>query len=251
MGLRISTRNARFQEWQALLSNRRKRLRAGEFLVQGVRPITLAAAHAWPIRALIYAADRPLSGWAESVLTEATAADRIAMSAELIRELGEKNEEIPELIAVVAMPADDYARIRVSAGFLGVVLDRPSSPGNVGTVVRSADAFGAAGVIVTGHGADPYDPKAVRASTGSLFAVPVVRDAAPTGVLAWIRDQRASGVPVAVLGTDEKGEVEVAELDLTGPPSSWSETRRVASARPGGRPATRSRGYRSRVRPAH
>ena len=115
------------------------------------------------------------------------------------------------------MPADDYARIRVTASFLGVVLDRPSSPRNVGTVVRSADAFGAAGVIVTGHGADPYDPKAVRASTGSLFAVPVVRDAAPTGVLAWIRDQRASGVPVAVLGTDEKGEVEVAEQDLTGP----------------------------------
>ena len=69
MGLRISTRNARFQEWQALLSNRRKRLRAGEFLVQGVRPITLAVSHGWPIRALIYAADRPLSGWAESVLT--------------------------------------------------------------------------------------------------------------------------------------------------------------------------------------
>jgi TrmH family RNA methyltransferase len=151
------------------------------------------------------------------VLTDPTAADRIAMSAELIQELGEKNEEIPELIAVVAMPADDYARIRVTAGFLGVVLDRPSSPGNVGTVVRSADAFGAAGVIVTGHGADPYDPKAVRASTGSLFAVPVVRDAAPTGVLAWVQSQRASGVPVAVLGTDEKGTVEVAEQDLTGP----------------------------------
>ncbi len=217
MGLRISTRNARFQEWQALLGNRRKRLRAGEFLVQGVRPITLAAAHGWPIRALIYPADRVLSGWAGSVLAGVVAADRIAMSAELIRELGEKDEETPELIAVVAMPADDYARIRVTGGFLGVVLDRPSSPGNVGTVVRSADAFGAAGVIVTGHGADPYDPKAVRASTGSLFAVPVVRDAAPAGVLAWVRGQRAAGVPVAVLGTDEKGDVALTEQDLTGP----------------------------------
>ena len=50
------------------------------------------------------------------MLTDATAADRIAMSTELIRELGEKNEEIPELIAVVAMPADDYARIASHRG---------------------------------------------------------------------------------------------------------------------------------------
>lgn len=84
-------------------------------------------------------------------------------------------------------------------------------------MVRSVDAFGAAGVIVTGHGADPYDPKAVRASTGSLFAVPVVRDAAPAGVLAWVRGQRVAGVPVAVLGTDEKGDVALTEQDLTGP----------------------------------
>ena len=42
--LRITTRNARFQEWQALLANRRKRQRSGEFIVQGVRPVTLAIA---------------------------------------------------------------------------------------------------------------------------------------------------------------------------------------------------------------
>jgi len=49
--LRITTRNARFQEWQALLANRKKRQRAGEFIVQGVRPVTLAVRHGWPIRA--------------------------------------------------------------------------------------------------------------------------------------------------------------------------------------------------------
>ena len=65
--LRITTRNARFQEWQALLANRRKRQRAGEFVVQGVRPVTLAVRHGWPIRALIYDADRPLSAWAQSI----------------------------------------------------------------------------------------------------------------------------------------------------------------------------------------
>jgi TrmH family RNA methyltransferase len=219
--LRVSARNASFQQWQALLSNRKKRQRAGEFVVHGVRPITLALRHGWPVRALIYDAGRPLSKWATAILEdadlEASGTQRVAMAGELLQELGEKDEAAPELVAVVAMPADDYARIPVGPDFLGVVFDRPASPGNIGSVVRSADAFGAAGVIVTGHGADPYDPKSVRASTGSLFAVPVVRDDGPAGVLEWVRDVRRDGVPVTVLGTDEHGDVEAAEQDLTGP----------------------------------
>ena len=139
------------------------------------------------------------------------------MAGELLRELGEKTDEVPELVAVVAIPADDYMRIPVRADFLGVALDRPNSPGNIGTVVRCADAFGASGVVVTGHGADPYDPKAVRASTGSLFAVPVVRDGSPAGVLGWVGAQRRSGVPVTVLGSDENGDVDITDHDLTGP----------------------------------
>ncbi len=139
------------------------------------------------------------------------------MAGELLGELGGKADGVPELIAVVAMPADDYARIAVPPDFLGVALDRPSSPGNIGTVVRSADAFGASGVIVTGHSADPYDPQSVRASTGSLFAVPVVRDESPAGVLAWVRAQRHAGLPLTVLAADEKGDVDVADQDLTGP----------------------------------
>ena len=215
--IRITTRNARFQEWQALLANRRKRQRSGEFIVHGVRPVTLAARHGWPIRALIYDDSGSLSAWAESILAGNQRAQQVAMAGDLLRELGEKAGEAPELIAVVAMPPDDYARIPVRPGFLGVALDRPSSPGNIGTVVRSADAFGASGVVVTGHSADPYDPKAVRASTGSLFAVPVVRDGSAAGALAWARAQQRAGVPVTILGTDEKGDVDVADHDLTGP----------------------------------
>jgi 23S rRNA (uridine2479-2'-O)-methyltransferase len=217
--LRVSSRNARFQEWQALLGNRRKRRQAREFVVQGVRPITVALEHGWPVRALIYDADRRLSRWASSVLESpaAAGAERVAMAGELIAELGEKDEDAPELVAVMGMPADDLGRIAVGAGFLGVAFDRPSSPGNIGTVVRSADAFGAAGLVVTGHGADPYDPRAVRASTGSLFAVPVVRAEGPAEVLAWVDGRRRAGVPVTVLGTDEHGPDDVAGRDLTGP----------------------------------
>jgi len=71
--LRVSSRNARFQQWQALLGNRNKRQRAGEFLVQGVRPITLAARFGWRFRALIHDDSRPLSQWAQALLRDAAA----------------------------------------------------------------------------------------------------------------------------------------------------------------------------------
>jgi TrmH family RNA methyltransferase len=207
--LRITTRNARFQQWQALLDNRTKRTRSGQFVVQGVRPISLAVQHNWPIQALIHPLGRPLSDWARGLLEDPTSpAERVAMAPDLLAELADKDAE---LVAVVGQPPDRLDRIPVPPDFLGVVFDRPTSPGNVGTVIRSADAFGAAGVIIVGHGADPYDPKAVRASTGSLFAVPVVRVPAPGAVLDWLP------APVRVVGTDETGRLDVADHDLTGP----------------------------------
>ena len=213
---RITSRNARFQQWHALLSNRNKRQRAREFLVQGVRPITLAVEREWPVHALLYDGDRSLSQWALD-LVRAVPAETFAMSGDLLAELGEKSDDGGEVVAVVAIPADDLERIDVGDRFLGVVLDRPSSPGNIGSIVRSADAFGADGLIVTGHAADVYDPKSVRASTGSLFAVPAVRVPSPREVMAWLEAKRADGIPVAVVGTDESGDVDLFDFDLTGP----------------------------------
>jgi 23S rRNA (uridine2479-2'-O)-methyltransferase len=214
--LRIARPNARFQQWQALLWNRNKRQRAGEFLVQGVRPISLAVEFGWPVHALIYDAERSLSQWAAGML-ERAGGERVAMASELLGELSGKDQEVPELVAVVGLPGDELSRITVGPSFLGVVFDRPDSPGNIGTMVRSVDAFGGAGLIVTGHAADPYDPKSVRASTGSLMAVPVVRVPSHREVLEWVAQVRAGGLPLAVVGTDENGTADIAELDLTGP----------------------------------
>jgi TrmH family RNA methyltransferase len=214
--LRVSSRNARFQQWQALLGNRNKRQRAGEFLVQGVRPITLAARFGWRFRALIHDSQRPLSPWAQDLLRDAGAV-RVPMAPDLLAELGEKDEGTPELVAVVEMPADDLGRIEAGDGFLGVVLDRPASPGNIGSVIRSADALGAHGVVVTGHAADVYDPRCVRASTGSLFALPVVRVPGHREVAAWVAAQRAGGCPVVLAATDERGDKDVFDFDFTQP----------------------------------
>src|SRR6516162_7184638 len=214
--LRVSSRNARFQQWESLLSNRNKRQRAGEFLVQGVRPISLAARFGWRFRALIYDAERPLSAWAQDLLHNVDTV-RVSMAPGLLAELGEKTEGTPELVAVVEMPADDLDRIKAGQDFLGVVLDRPANPGNVGSIIRSADAFGAHGVIVTGHAADIYDPRTVRASTGSLFALPVVRSPSHRELAAWVAAQRARGCPIMVAGTDERGDRDVFDVDFTQP----------------------------------
>jgi 23S rRNA (uridine2479-2'-O)-methyltransferase len=200
---KVSTRDAAFQQWQALLTNRTKRQRAGEFLVQGVRPITLAVEYGWEIHTLLHTGGSR-SRWAEELLRRH---DHAELSGDLMRELGEKEEQ--ELIAVVGLREDRLDRIPKREDLLVVVFDRPATPGNIGTLIRSADAFGAHGVIVTGHAADPYDPRAVRASTGSLFAIPVVRVPSHREVLAW-----ATG---RIVGTDEHGTVDVADADLTGP----------------------------------
>jgi len=215
-GLRVSSRNARFQQWEALLGNRTKRQRRGEFLVQGVRPITMAVTHGWQIRELLYDAGTSLSAWARETLT-GVPAEKVAVSRELMHELGGKADTAPELLAVVAMPEDDLDRIPAGPSMLAVVFDRPASPGNIGTLVRSADAFGADGVIVTGHAADVYDPRAVRASTGSLFGLPVVRVPSHQAVLDWVRDVRAGGVGLRLVGTDEKGDRDAAAYDFTRP----------------------------------
>ena len=242
--LRVTTRNAAFQQWQALLSNRAKRQRAGEFIIQGVRPITLAVERGWPVRVMIYDMSRPLSRWARDMLA-ASGTRQVAMAPDLLGELGEKDSGVPELVAVAAIPPDDFSRIPWTPHLLAVVFDRPASPGNIGTIVRSADAFGVHGLIVAGHAADPYDPKSVRASTGSLLAIPVVRAASHAEVTSWARAKHA-----AIVGTDEKGEVDITDVEFTEPTVLVIGNETTGPAQPGGSLATSSRASRSRARQA-
>lgn len=206
--LRVTRENARFQQWEALLTNRSKRHRTREFLVQGVRPITRAVEEGWTVRALLRA-DGTSSTWADD-LWAGTDAERVVLSPELHARLSGKDGA--ELVAVVEIPEDGVARLADSARPHGpvVVFDRPTSPGNIGTLARSADAFGASALVVTGHAADPYDPQAVRASTGSLFALTVLRVPAPGPVV-----EHAHAHGYRIVGTDEGGSP-LDDVDLGG-----------------------------------
>jgi 23S rRNA (uridine2479-2'-O)-methyltransferase len=205
---RIRSANADFQLLLALRDNRRQRARQRRFLVEGVRPIDQALAHGWTVDAFVHAVDRTLSRWARDLLASGRARSHVELAAPLLAELSEK-EDPSELLAVLELPPDDLERIPEDAGLV-VVLDRPTSPGNLGSIVRTADAFGADSVVVTGHAADPYDPQAIRASTGSVFALPVVRAGGPEDL-----DARLPGI--RVVGSSAAGETPVADADLSRP----------------------------------
>jgi len=216
VSLRIMRRNSAFQVLQSLVSNRQKRHQSRTFLVEGVRPITIALERGWTFDTVIYAGGRRLSAWARDVINRSPNATRYELSEQLLAELSRK-EDTSEILAVLDMPADSVARIPTTPDLLVVVTDRPASPGNLGTLMRSCDAFGAHGLIVSGHAADIYDPATITASRGSLFALPVVRAASASAVATWIAEARGALPHLRVVCADEDGNADAFDSDLSGP----------------------------------
>lgn len=213
---RIERRNALFQQWQSLLANRTKRTRTGEMIIQGVRPITQALAHGVEARVLLTDGRPAPSRWATQLLREAPA-PVVELAPDLMAELGEREDGPPELLLVAAVPADDLSRLRPGPRGLLVAFDRPSAPGNIGSLARTADALGADGLVITGHSADAWDPSAIRASTGSIFALPVLRLPSHHELLGWVQHRREAGEGWQVIGLDEAGGARLDATDLTGP----------------------------------
>jgi len=213
---RVETPNDEYQLVHALVRNRRQRARRGRFVVEGVRPLDQAFAHGWAIDALWYAAGRPLSTWARSRLESGRAAAHVQTTPDLLAGLGQRDEP-SELLAVVAAPRDDLARLPHAGDALLVAFDRPVSPGNLGSLIRSSAALGAHGVVVTGHAADVYDPQAIRASMGAVFALPVVREGSMDAIRAWLEELRADQPDLRVVGSSAHAATPLTDVDLTRP----------------------------------
>ena len=214
--IRIYSENNAFQHAEVLRRNRHKRQRFGEFFVEGVRPINLALQHGWDITAFLYSPEKGLSDWAARILRESKAQTHYELLLPLLQKLSEKSET-SELIALTTMPPDDPARIPVREDALVVVADRPQNPGNLGTLIRSCDALGVHGLILTGHTADLYDPETIRASTGSLFALPSIRLPSAREVAAWVESVERCIGPVRIVGSDEDAQIPLWEHDFRKP----------------------------------
>jgi TrmH family RNA methyltransferase len=212
----IRAENAAFQLLEALRHNRRKREQRGEFLVEGVQAIDRCVASGWPVRAVLSPSGAEPSGWAQATVAALPSADAIEVRDDLFARLADRDEP-PELLLVARIPTPDLAAVPRPADGVFVVVDRPASPGNLGTIIRTADALGAAGLLTTGHGAHLYDPRTIRASVGSVFTLPVVPVAGNEELHEWVAAWRTEA-GVTVYATDEAGDVAVRPgVELTRP----------------------------------
>jgi TrmH family RNA methyltransferase len=191
-----SLRNKRVKQVRAVVRSRKSRRKHGVFFVEGVHAVTAVYENDWDVSMLIYCPDTVHTDWAKDIIAHADPQTHLPVNEYVQKQLSDRDSP-SELMALVKQREDDLARIRIvddaadATKLLVVLLDRPRSPGNLGSTIRSADALGAQAVIITGHAVDPYDPRAVRASMGSLFEIPVVRVQRHRLLEEWIQEVRA------------------------------------------------------------
>lgn len=157
------------------LRQRKAREEAGRCFVEGIR-LVADAARASAVEQLVVAPELLSSAFARDLVAEQArgGADVLEVSAEVFASLSQKDG--PQGLGAVArqlwVTLKDVA-LGPPPGWVALV--EPADPGNLGTIIRTADAAGASGVIIVGPGADPYDPAALRASMGAAFGLSLAR----------------------------------------------------------------------------
>lgn len=213
---KIFTKNATYQKFEVLKSNRNKRYKYQEFLVEGVRNINEAINKGWNIKTLIYPNQKKLSDWAKGIIQDTNTDINYEIEPSLMKELSSK-EDTSEIMAIVAMASDELNAITFSNNPLIALFDRPSNKGNLGTIIRSCDALGVECLIITGHSVDLYDPEVVVSSMGSLFNMKVVRVPENQVILDFIADMKKKYPTFKTIGTTAHKEHPLYEVDLSGP----------------------------------
>ncbi|MBY5456815.1 RNA methyltransferase [Rhizobium leguminosarum] len=190
------------------LTNKKSREESGTFLAEGLKLVIDAIELGWAIRTLVYA--KAAKG---KPLVEQMAARTVA-SGGLVLEVSEKviasitRRDNPQMVVgIFEQRWAPLKGIRPKEGETWVALDRVRDPGNLGTIIRTADAAGASGIILVGETTDPFSLETVRATMGSVFAVPVAR-ATPEEFIAW---RKSAGV--SVVATHLAGAVDYRTID--------------------------------------
>lgn len=212
---KVYNKNNIYQRFETIKTNRNKRYKYNEFLVEGVRSLNEAVKNNWHIKSFLYNKSN-LSGWARDMIQKVPTEMNYYLSAELMKELSNK-EDTSELMAVIEMREDRLDNVPLSDNPFIVLFDRPSNKGNLGTMIRSCDALGADMLIITGHAVDLYDPDVVVSAMGSFFNMPVVRIADNSFLFEYIRKLKDKYPDFITLGTTAHRESPLYNANLTVP----------------------------------
>lgn len=195
------------------LTQKKGREESGTFMAEGLKLVIDALELGWTIRTLVYAKAAKGKPLVEKVATKTVA------SGGLVLEVSEKvissitRRDNPQMVVGIFdqrwRPLRD---IQPTESQTFVALDRVRDPGNLGTIIRTADAAGASGVILIGDCTDPFSLETVRATMGSVFAVPVTK-ASVDEFLQW---KKQSGVNL--VATHLAGSVDYRTIGYKGKP---------------------------------
>ena len=195
------------------LSQKKSRDESRTFLAEGLKLVIDALDRGWTIRTLVYAKAGKGKPMVEKV------AARTVAAGGLVLEVSEKvmssitRRDNPQMVAAVFeqrwTPLKD---IQPKGSETWIALDRVRDPGNLGTIIRTADAAGASGVILVGDCTDPFSMETVRATMGSMFALPLAKTT-PADFLKWKKS-----VDARLVATHLAGAVDYRTIDYKSKP---------------------------------
>lgn len=195
------------------LSLKKARDESRTFMAEGLKLVIDALDRGWTIRTLVYA-----KAGKGKPLVEKVAARTVAAGG-LVLEVSEKvmssitRRENPQMVAAVFEQRWTALKDVQPKGLeTWIALDRVRDPGNLGTIIRTADATGASGVILVGDCTDPFSMETVRATMGSMFALPLVKTT-PADFLKWKKS-----VDARLVATHLAGAVDYRTIDYKSKP---------------------------------
>jgi TrmH family RNA methyltransferase len=179
------------------LRDRAERDRRRRFVVDGIRFVLQALRHGAGVEALVVAPGLLTNPLGQRLVAAQRHAGRpcLTVTDDLYRRFSPS--DAPQgLSAVIGQRWTPLNQVDGREGLCWVVLETVQAPGNLGTIIRTAEAVGAAGLILIGDSADPYHPAAVRATMGALFAQRLIRTTLPA-LLTWKERQQIQVVGAA------------------------------------------------------
>jgi TrmH family RNA methyltransferase len=170
------------------LRQRKHRLEEGVFFIEGLRVVLTAIEQQAPIETILYASALLTSETGRQVIErqQAQGVECVELDPAVFTSISERDNPTG-VAAIVQMAWRELDSLPVEEQAIYVAVEDTADPGNLGTMLRTIDAAGAAGLIVVGQSTDPFHPTAVKASMGTLFTVPISRAADMGRVLTWAR----------------------------------------------------------------